>query len=133
VAPRTGAERYFAEQLRDPEYRRAHKAARARIARTDALVRSLDEQRVARGMTKAELARTAGLQPEIVRRLFTMDSPNPTASTLLALADALELEVIARPKSPVRKAPPRKRAAATSKRAQPRAKTTGKQQRRVTA
>jgi transcriptional regulator with XRE-family HTH domain len=119
--------------MRDPEYRRAYKAARARIARTDALVRSLDEQRVARGMTKAELARAAGVQPEIVRRLFTMDAPNPTASTLLALADALGLEVVARPKSQPRKAPAGKRAAATSKRAQPRAKTTGKQQRRVPA
>jgi transcriptional regulator with XRE-family HTH domain len=132
VASRTGAERYFAEQMRDPEYRRAYKAARARIARTDALVRSLDEERVARGMTKAELARAAGVQPEIVRRLFTMDAPNPTASTLLALADALGLEVIARPKSQARNAPARKRAAATSKRAQPSAKT-GKQQRRVPA
>jgi len=98
MAPRTGAERYFAEQLRDPDYRRAYRAARARIARTDQLVRSLDERRIARGMTKAALARAAGVQPEAVRRLFTMDSPNPTASTLLALADALDLEVVARPK-----------------------------------
>lgn len=116
--------------MRDPEYRRAYKAARARIARTDALVRSLDEERVARGMSKAELARAAGVQPEIVRRLFTMDSPNPTASTLLALADALGLEVVARPKRRVRKEPARARAAATSKRVQPRAKAAGKQQKR---
>ncbi len=113
MTPRTGAERYFAEQLRDPEYRRAYKTARARIARTDQLVRSLDERRVERGMTKAALARAAGVQPEAVRRLFTMNAPNPTASTLLALADALDLEVVARPKrQPGRKAAAKTRAPA---------------------
>ena len=85
-------------QQRDPEYRRAYKSAKARIARTDALVRALDTRREERGMTKAALAKSAGLQPEVVRRLFTMDSPNPTAATLLALAEALDLEVVARPK-----------------------------------
>ena len=98
MASRTGAERYFAKQVRDPEYRRAYGLARERIARTDALVRSLDARRVARGMTKAELARAAGVQPEAVRRLFTMEAPNPTAATLIALADALDLEVVARPR-----------------------------------
>ena len=91
MAPRTAAEQYFADQHRDPEYRRAYKAAKARIARIDALVRALDERREERGMTKAALAKAAGLQPEVVRRLFTMDSPN-------ALAEALDLEVVARAK-----------------------------------
>ncbi|HTK17705.1 MAG TPA: helix-turn-helix domain-containing protein [Acidimicrobiia bacterium] len=95
---RTGAEQYFADQMRDPEYRRAYKAARSRVDRIDALVRSLDEGRRARGMTKAELARAAGIRPEAVRRLFTMESPNPTAGTLLALADVLDLDVVTRPK-----------------------------------
>jgi DNA-binding phage protein len=95
---RTGAEKYFADQMRDPEYRRAYKAARSRIDRIDALVRSLDERRRTRGMSKADLARAAGMQPEAVRRLFTMESPNPTAATLLALADVLDLDVVTRPK-----------------------------------
>lgn len=94
----TGAERYLADQFRDPDYRRAYEAAKTRISQTDALVRSLDERRLARGMTKADLARAAGVQPEAVRRLFTMQAPNPTAATLLALADALDLEVVTRPK-----------------------------------
>jgi DNA-binding phage protein len=116
MATRTGAERYFTEQQRDPEYRRAYTAARARIARTDALVRSLDERRVARGLTKAALARAAGVQPEVVRRLFTMDSPNPTAATLLALAEALDLEVVARPKKrPARKMPAKAKTVAAKK------------------
>ncbi len=48
-------------------------------------------------MTKAELARQAGIAPEVVRRLFTAKGANPTAATLIALADALDFEVIARP------------------------------------
>lgn len=98
MVARTAAERYFEDQLKDPEYRRAYEAAKSRIDRTDALVRALDERRVARHMSKAELARAAGMQPEAVRRLFTMESPNPTAGTLFALADALDLEVVTRPR-----------------------------------
>ena len=99
---RTGAERYFAKQMEDPAYRAAYEQARDRIARTDALVRSLEERRAARGMTKADLARKAGLAPEVVRRLFTMESPNPTAGTLVALADALDLELVTTPKKAVK-------------------------------
>ncbi|MEY2469495.1 MAG: hypothetical protein QOF21_2193 [Actinomycetota bacterium] len=98
MTPRTGAERYFADQQRDKEYQAAYKAAKARIAKIDELVRALDERRAERGLTKAQLARQAGLQPEVVRRLFTMVSPNPTAATLMALADVLGLELVTRPK-----------------------------------
>jgi transcriptional regulator with XRE-family HTH domain len=84
--------------MEDPAYRAAYEQARDRLARTDALVRSLEERRAARGLTKADLARKAGLAPEVVRRLFTMESPNPTAGTLVALADALDLELVTTPK-----------------------------------
>lgn len=110
---RTGADRYFAKQMADPAYRAAYEQARDRIARTDALVRSLEERRAARGMTKADLARKAGLAPEVVRRLFTMESPNPTAGTLVALADALDLELVTTPKkaAKAKKSPTKQRAA----------------------
>lgn len=96
-APRTGAERYFAEQGENPEFRAAHEAAARRIRRVDELVRAIDARRAERGWTKAELARRAGMAPEAVRRLFSMEGPNPTAATLVALADALDLELVARP------------------------------------
>jgi DNA-binding phage protein len=60
------------------------------------LVRALDDRRAALGMTKAELARRADLAPEAVRRPFSVDSPNPTIATLMALADALGLELVPR-------------------------------------
>lgn len=101
--PRTGAERYIAKQKQEPEFRAAHAEAERRIRRVDGLVRALDDARVQQGMTKAELARRAGMAPEAVRRLFTAEGANPTAATLVALADVLDIEVVARP---IKKAPP---------------------------
>ena len=87
VNPRTGAERYLAQRLDDPEYRAAYNAARDRIAQIDTVVNSLDSRRIELGMSKAELARRAGVKPEAIRRLFSVERPNPTLSTLVALAD----------------------------------------------
>ncbi len=101
--PRTGAERYFAEQKNDPEFRAAYEEAAWRIAAVDELVRSIEQRRVARGISKAELARRAGMLPEAVRRLFSTSSPNPTAATLIALAHALDLELVTRPIEVARK------------------------------
>lgn len=99
MATRTGAERYFEKQRTDPEYDRAYREASANIRAIDALVRSIDERREAMGLSKAELARRAGVPPEAVRRLFTMRSPNPTAVTLVALARALDLNLVTEPRS----------------------------------
>lgn len=93
MIPRTGAERYLAQRLDDPEYRAAYNAARDRIAQIDAVVNSLDSRRIELGMTKAELARRAGVKPEAIRRLFSVERPNPTLSTLVALASALDLNI----------------------------------------
>src|SRR5436305_9807329 len=94
---RTGAERYIAKQMDDPGFRAAHEGAARRLRHVDELVRAIDARRVEVGWTKAELARRAGMPPEAVRRLFSMEGPNPTAATLVALADALDLELVARP------------------------------------
>lgn len=97
--PRTGAEKYLAKQRKNPEYRAAYDEARRRIDQVDAIVRALDDRREALGLSKAELARRADLAPEAVRRLFSVDSPNPTAITLAALADALDLDLVPTPRA----------------------------------
>jgi HTH-type transcriptional regulator/antitoxin HipB len=105
---KTGAEKYLASRMKDAAYRAAYNAAKRRIAQVDALVQALDERREQLGLTKAELARRAELAPEAVRRLFSVDAPNPTISTLIALADALDLEVMPRPRrttSPTKQSP----------------------------
>jgi DNA-binding phage protein len=94
----TGADRYFANRAVEPGYAEAYDEARRRIDQIDRLVRALDDRREQLGMSKAELARRAELAPEAVRRLFSVDDPNPTIMTLTALADALGLELVPRPR-----------------------------------
>ncbi len=98
ASPRTGAERYLAARLDDPGYRKDYQAARERIARINAVVQMLDDRRGAMGLTKAELARRAGMKPEAVRRLLSAECPNPTLSTVVALADVLGLEIRPEPR-----------------------------------
>ena len=93
----TGAERYLKNRRGDSDYDRAYISARHRIDQIDAIIRALDERRCNLKLSKAELARRADLRPEVIRRLFTAASPNPTLSTVVALAGALELELTAEP------------------------------------
>ncbi len=97
TAKQTGAERYFARRLTDPEYRQAYEEARERIEQIDSVIRILDARREELHLTKAELARRAGVKPEAIRRLFSAERPNPTLTTLVALARALELEIMPTP------------------------------------
>ncbi len=114
MAARTGAERYFEKERKSPEYEHAYQEAVARVRAVDELVRSIDHNREVRGLSKAELARKAGLPPEAVRRLFTMRSPNPTATTLVALARALDLDLVAESRTKPAAAGTKQRASATS-------------------
>ena len=95
---RTGAERYLARRLDDPEYRRAYEEARERVDQIDSVIRAFDKRREQLDLTKAELARRAGVKPEAIRRLFSAEKPNPTLTTLVALAGALDLEILPRPR-----------------------------------
>lgn len=98
---RTEAERYLSGRKDDPEYRAAYVAARRRIDQIDSIINVLDERRCTLELSKAELARRANLRPEVIRRLFSAENPNPTLSTLVALAEALEMEFTAEPLKPV--------------------------------
>jgi DNA-binding phage protein len=124
TTPRTAAERYLAERLQDPEYRAAYESVRDRIARIDAMIRAFDARREELALTKAELARRAGIQPEAVRRLFSSERQNPTLTTVLALADALELDVV-----PVPRAVPTGKSRPTGRTATSRSGTAGTPQR----
>ena len=96
--PRTGAERYLARRLEDPEYRQAYDEAREQIDQIDSVIRALDARREELKLTKADLARRAGVKPEAIRRLFSAEKPNPTLTTLVALAGALDLEILPTPR-----------------------------------
>jgi DNA-binding phage protein len=91
---RTGAERYFDQRMKDPAYAAAYRRARTQVDAIDELIRALDERRVAMDLSKAELARRAGLRPEAVRRLLSAGAHNPTLSTVAALATALDVHLV---------------------------------------
>lgn len=94
MAQPTGAERYFeARAANSLEYRQALDAARARIAAVDSVVRALDERRKDLGLSKAELARQAGMRPEVVRRILGAGPANPTLATVISLASAMSMDV----------------------------------------
>src|SRR6266446_2549201 len=94
MARPTGAERYFETRAASsPEYPEALDAARSRIAAVDGMVRALDERRKVLGLSKAELARQAGMRPEVVRRLLGAGRANPTLATVISLASAMSLDV----------------------------------------
>src|SRR5215469_596189 len=95
MASHTGAERYFETRASDsPQYRAALEAARSRIAAVDSVVRALDERRRVLGLSKAELARQAGMRPEVVRRLLGAGRANPTLATVISLANAMSLDLV---------------------------------------
>jgi ribosome-binding protein aMBF1 (putative translation factor) len=97
VAAETGAERYFHQRQRASEYATAYKEARRQIDDIDRIVRTIDERRLALGLTKAELARRIGSRPESVRRLLSTRHSNPTLATVIALAHELDLDILALP------------------------------------
>jgi DNA-binding phage protein len=93
---KTGFDKFFDEQMKDPAFAAGYAEARAEIDAVDRIMRALDEARIESGMSKAALARLISAKPEIVRRLFTTAFPNPTLATVVKLASALgyKLELV---------------------------------------
>lgn len=84
--------------MEDPEFRGAYDDARARIDQIDSVIRTIEARREELGLSKAELARRAGMKPESIRRLLSAERPNPRLTTLVALAGPLELELLTKPR-----------------------------------
>jgi DNA-binding phage protein len=86
-------DRLHAEWLKDPEYREAYERAARQTAQIDTVINTLDALRADLGMSKAELARRVGRNASSVRRLFTASGARPELPLIVALADALDVEV----------------------------------------
>ena len=84
-----GFDRYFTERMKDREIASAYTEARAGTDSVDIFVRSLDEVRSKAGVSKALLAKRTGTQPAAMRRLLTMDAPNPTLATVMSIVRSL--------------------------------------------
>jgi ribosome-binding protein aMBF1 (putative translation factor) len=107
---KTGFDKFFEAQMRDPKVARGYTKARTEVDTIDRIVRALDDARVELGMSKSELASLISAKPEIVRRLFTSKAPNPTLSTVVKLAEALGMK-LQLAGAPRRARAPRRRAA----------------------
>lgn len=91
-------DRRVAKRLRDdPEYRAEYERFKRQVEQVDAVVNGLDQLRERAGMSKAELARRIGKDPASVRRLFSAEV-NPELTTVAAIADALDAEVVVQPR-----------------------------------
>jgi DNA-binding phage protein len=90
-------DRLLAERMNDPEFRAEFERAGREIAAVDAIVNALDSLRDTQGITKADLARDIGKNPAVVRRLLTAQS-NPELRTVVAMADALDADVVIVPR-----------------------------------
>jgi transcriptional regulator with XRE-family HTH domain len=93
MKPRTAAEERFARLRSEPEYGEAYPTASRRVEMFDEVMRSLDARRQELGLTKADLADRANMPAAAVRRLFSQQQKNPTLTTLVAIADALNLQI----------------------------------------
>jgi ribosome-binding protein aMBF1 (putative translation factor) len=90
---KVGFDRFFDEQIKSPSFAKSYGQARAEVDAIDGMVRALDAARVKSGLSKADLAAAIDARPEVVRRLFTQQNPNPTLRTLFRLAAALGYRV----------------------------------------
>lgn len=81
------------EDLKDPVFLREFITESVRISAIDSLINSLDDARVAAGLSKARLARAINMNPASMRRLFSGTVSNPTLATLAEVAAALGMRV----------------------------------------
>ena len=108
----TAYERYRAERLSDSEFKALYTTKRAEIDLIDAILSRMEQRREALGLSKADLARLVGVRPEVVQRLLSAKSSNPTLFTVTKLAAALGMGVEIKPEVPAAKFGPKVRKAA---------------------
>jgi DNA-binding phage protein len=89
----------------DSEFRVEFERQRRQVAAVDAIVNQLDALREQHGMSKAQLAREIDKHPASVRRLLTA-SGNPELFTVVAMAQALDAELLVVPRRRARRSKP---------------------------
>ncbi|HEY5282190.1 MAG TPA: helix-turn-helix transcriptional regulator [Polyangia bacterium] len=109
---KTGFDKYLTRRMADRGFATAYKQARTGIDSVDAFMCSLEEARATAGVSKAKLAQLTGTQPAAIRRLLTMDAPNPTLSTVMNILKSLGCSLVIVPKWPKAKASRKRMAAA---------------------
>jgi DNA-binding phage protein len=120
-APTSRFQQLREQRMQRPEFRERYERTRGVIAQIQDIMSLIDAQREAAGLSKAELARQAGMHPVAVRRLLSSGAGSPTLKTLLELMDALGIEMRLQPRTPPKLAKQsqgqRRRAPASARRA----------------
>ncbi|MCU1470369.1 MAG: helix-turn-helix transcriptional regulator [Glaciihabitans sp.] len=75
--------------LEDPEFLREYIIESVRIQAIDSLINELEKARENAGLSKAEVARAINTKPEVIRRMLSNKSVNPTLGTLAEVAAVL--------------------------------------------
>lgn len=76
-----------------PDRRARYERTKRQVLVTRQILQQIDAERERRGMTKADLAHRVGMTPSVLRRLFTSVSSNPGLGTVVAMLDALEMDM----------------------------------------
>lgn len=90
-------ERYRAERMADPQFEAEYERQSRAITAIDEIISRLDTLRVEHDLSKADLARAIDKNPASVRRLLTAKG-NPELATVVAIADALDADVVVVPR-----------------------------------
>lgn len=99
-------DRRLARRLEDPVFRAEYERQRREIDAIDAIVRELDALRVQHGLSKADLARAIDKNPASVRRMLTAPV-NPELRTVVAMAEALDADIVLVPRKRGKRSTPR--------------------------
>jgi DNA-binding phage protein len=76
-----------------PELRAQYESTKRAVIETRRMLQELDAARERAGLSKAALAHQVGMDPSVVRRLFTAAGSNPSLHTVLTIMAALGLEM----------------------------------------
>lgn len=84
--------------MQNPEFRESYERTRRTIEKIQEILKTIDAERLAAGISKAVLADRSGTNAASLRRLLTSGTGNPTLKTVIELLDTLDIEVQLKPR-----------------------------------
>ena len=82
-----------------PEIKRKGRAHKRASLTARKLIATLKDAREQQGLSLADLKERTGISREAICALENSDSPNPTISTLIRYAEALDMQIAVKPKN----------------------------------
>lgn len=92
-------EDFRAQLLEDPAVREGYERTFHEVVALRQILQRCEAERARAGLSKAELAARAGMNPASLRRLLTAEGSNPSLKTMLSIFEALDLDLTLKPAS----------------------------------